>query len=195
MRRPPENKSAIPATGNGHHPPATPGACPYCGRQEGAGVCRPVPMGWFCQSDGLVEDQSRRIHPTPDPIHEAVLREVSVLAALTNVKAHEEAFAAADEVWLGTLRDLSEARIGDQAQFIGGSRTTDLVYGKDGQLYERPRDRRREARLVETEREAKRSRDAAGELLAEARVKHQEAVRRARWELTTPTQTPMKENR
>ncbi|MEU6397681.1 hypothetical protein ABZ867_11940 [Streptomyces cinnamoneus] len=43
--------------------------CPNCGRPSGAGaLCRDVPLGWFCFTWGLQIDNSRIIHPTPDPI-------------------------------------------------------------------------------------------------------------------------------
>lgn len=142
--------------------------CPQCGRKGGA--CRSVPLGYWCQTDGLIEDTSRWIYPEPDPIHDAIGKDVGVMAARLEESMAQAEFDKCHEVWLSALSALSAARI-----------TRVGVYTSEGEF--RPpsrRDAKREERLLDAEAEAKREREKAGELLVEASVRHQRAVTAAR---------------
>lgn len=85
------------------------GRCGLCGL-TGRG-CRPVPLGYFCQRDGLLEDRSRWLIPDPDPLSVAVHKDKHVVAALEVLEGCEAAEALARQVWVDAVQAAAEAGI------------------------------------------------------------------------------------
>lgn len=66
-------------------------------------------MGWWCQSEGLIADESRYIQPTPDPVKVAIAADPAVQLADADLDACQAEFDKLDGSFLRLLtsrRDL-----------------------------------------------------------------------------------------
>lgn len=90
------------------------GKCPSCGRVDGA--CREVPMGHFCQRDGLTEDTSRRIVPTPDPLSVAVHASAEVVEAHAVMEKCRADTDQAHGAWIKALQQLATHNLQPRAK-------------------------------------------------------------------------------
>lgn len=117
------NKAAkSPAATNG-----TGGRCGLCGL-TGRG-CRPVDLGYWCQQAGLVEDKTRWIHPTPNPMSAAVAADPDVAATAAELERLEDLARAAHEAWLEAVLAASRAGIehtprGTMARLVGAGKVS-----------------------------------------------------------------------
>lgn len=149
--------------------------CPRCGRREG--MCRAVPLGFWCQQHGLVEDPSRWIVPTPDPIHEAVQHDPEVLEAQTAMELAELDYQAADAAWVDAISAASTLRLKDGVAVFA---TTGGVITPQARGRRKEVSPRQAAKLIDAEAEAQEARDDQGKMLVRARVAYQRAVAEAR---------------
>lgn len=168
MRTPAENKSAaVPSTGD---------KCPQCGQRGTA--CRAVRLGHWCQTSGLIEDASLWIHPSPDPVAEAMEKDPAIIDSRVAVEEAQAAYEASQEAWLASVTALAAAR-------IEGSR----VSFADGGFLRRRRSARTEEELVEAERIAARERDRLHEDLVDVSSAHGRLLAETRRRMSDPAST------
>lgn len=151
------NKAAKPRTGR----------CPSCGLTGSA--CRPVPLGYWCQRDGLEEDTSTWIVPSPDPVSTAVHADPKVIEALEVMEARQRDADAAYTAWLSALREISTHRIKAEG-----------VVDDSGLWRPLSRSLRKAERLTEAEQEAHTALDEATTKAVRARTAYNQAVDEAR---------------
>lgn len=142
--------------------------CPSCGVRD---RCHAVQLGWFCFQRGLIEDRSRWVHPTKDPLSPSEERVYarfrrSIAGAAEAEEVARRAFDAAHDAWsiahIDQQAEFTQAR--DSVRFTADGR----IVVPDGSPYAAAKERA--AELWD-------ERETAGAALTKARVRHAKFLR------------------
>ncbi|MFE3925601.1 hypothetical protein [Streptomyces sp. YIM B13508] len=140
--------------------------CEYCNRAVGDLSCREVKLGWYCLMRGLVMDDSKLIHPTPEPVGRAEQKIIDEYAPLIAdaerlVDARLAAFTAAQNAHLSALLECARTGTGTgRWHVVGVNEDLDVPWGRRKRL-----SAREQQRLIDAEEAAREAFEAAEDAL------------------------------